>query len=33
MVYADKADDYAIKFYHSTGATGEKVILLIIELI
>ncbi|MCW3102978.1 MAG: GCN5-related N-acetyltransferase [Bacteroidetes bacterium] len=26
MVQADEADDYAIKFYRSTGATGEKVI-------
>ncbi len=26
MVQADVADDHAIKFYHSTGATGEKVI-------
>ncbi|MBA3649706.1 MAG: GNAT family N-acetyltransferase [Chitinophagales bacterium] len=26
MVQADEADDYAIKFYHSTGATAEKVI-------
>ncbi len=26
MVQADEVDDYAIKFYHSTGATAEKVI-------
>ena len=26
MVQADEADDYAIEFYHSTGATAEKVI-------
>lgn len=26
MVQADEADDHAIKFYHSTGATAEKVI-------
>ncbi|HYV91822.1 MAG TPA: GNAT family N-acetyltransferase [Chitinophagales bacterium] len=26
MVEADEVDDYAIKFYHSTGATAEKVI-------
>ena len=26
MVQADEADDYAISFYHSTGATAEKVI-------
>ena len=26
MVQADEADDYAIKFYQSTGATAEKVI-------
>lgn len=26
MVQADLADDHAIKFYHSTGGTGEKVI-------
>ena len=26
MVQADEADDYAIKFYHSTGATAQKVI-------
>ncbi|HUM47849.1 MAG TPA: GNAT family N-acetyltransferase [Chitinophagales bacterium] len=25
MVQADEIDDYAIKFYHSTGATAEKV--------
>lgn len=26
MVQADEVDDYAIEFYHSTGATGQKVI-------
>jgi aminoglycoside 3-N-acetyltransferase I len=26
MVEADEVDDYAIKFYQSTGAIGEKVI-------
>lgn len=26
MVQADEADDYAIDFYHSTGATAEKVV-------
>ncbi len=26
MVQAEEADDHAIKFYHSTGATSEKVI-------
>ncbi len=26
MVQADEADDYAIKFYNSTGAKAEKVI-------
>lgn len=26
MVQADKADDYAIEFYHSTGAAAEEVI-------
>ncbi len=26
MVQADEPDDYAIKFYHSTGATAQKVI-------
>ena len=26
MVQADEVDDYAIKFYHSTGATAENVI-------
>ncbi len=26
MVQAHEVDDYAIKFYHSTGATAEKVI-------
>lgn len=26
MVQADEVDDYAIKFYHSTGATAAKVI-------
>jgi aminoglycoside 3-N-acetyltransferase I len=26
MVQADEADDYAIDFYRSTGATGQKVI-------
>jgi len=26
MVQADEADDHAIKFYRSTGATGENVI-------
>ncbi len=26
MVEADEADNHAIKFYHSTGATPEKVI-------
>lgn len=26
MVQADEVDDYAIDFYHSTGAIGQKVI-------
>jgi len=26
MVQADEVDDYAIKFYHSTGAKAEKII-------
>ncbi|MEO6455115.1 MAG: GNAT family N-acetyltransferase [Ginsengibacter sp.] len=26
MVQADEADDFAIKFYHSTGGTPERVI-------
>ena len=26
MIQADEADDYAVKFYHSTGATAERVI-------
>jgi ribosomal protein S18 acetylase RimI-like enzyme len=26
MVQADEADDYAIRFYRSTGATGQQVI-------
>ncbi len=26
MVQADEVDDYAIKFYHSTGATAQKVV-------
>ena len=26
MVQADEIDDHAIKFYHSTGATAQKVI-------
>jgi len=27
IVQADEVDDHAIQFYHSTGATSEKVIL------